>query len=116
VLTTYELLADKAALARSTFEAAQVNDVISLVEGDFRDHVDELDWLSFCFLDAEKDVYLDCYKAVVPHLVTGGLFVADNVISHQSELQSFVDEALSDPRVDSLVVPIGKGELVCRKR
>jgi predicted O-methyltransferase YrrM len=42
--------------------------------------------------------------------------VADNVISHQSELQSFVDEALSDPRVDSLVVPIGKGELVCRKR
>jgi len=116
VLTTYELLADKAALARSTFEAAQVNDVISLVEGDFRHHVDELDWLSFCFLDAEKDVYLDCYKAVVPHLVTGGLFVADNVISHQSELQGFVDEALSDPRVDALVVPIGKGELVCRKR
>ncbi len=90
--------------------------MISLVEGDFRDHATQLEWVSFCFLDAEKDVYRDCYEAVVPHLVSGGLFVADNVISHQSELQGFVDEALSDPRVDALVVPIGKGELVCRKR
>jgi len=116
VLTTYEILADKAVLARSTFEKARVQDVISLVEGDFRDHATQLEWVSFCFLDAEKDVYRDCYEAVVPHLVSGGLFVADNVISHQSELQGFVDEALSDPRVDALVVPIGKGELVCRKR
>jgi predicted O-methyltransferase YrrM len=115
-LVTYEVLADKAALARSTFHDAGVDDVITLVQGDFRDHVDQLDWLSFVFLDAEKDAYADCYEAVVPHLVTGGLFVADNVISHQSELQPFVDNAMSDPRVDALVVPIGKGELVCRKR
>jgi predicted O-methyltransferase YrrM len=93
-----------------------VGDVISLVEGDFLQHISQLEWVSFCFLDAEKDVYHDCYEAVVPHLVSGGLLVADNVVSHQSELQTFVDEALSDPRVDALVVPIGKGELVCRKK
>jgi caffeoyl-CoA O-methyltransferase len=116
VLTTYELLTEKAALARETFQNAEVEDVISLVEGNFLDHADQLDWVSFCFLDAEKDVYRECYEVVVPHLVTGALFIADNVISHQSELQGFVDNALSDPRVDSLVVPIGKGELVCRKR
>ncbi len=115
-LTTYEVLADKAEAARGTFRDAGVTDVITLVEGDFLEHVDKLDWVSFCFLDAEKDVYADCYDAVVPHLVSGGLLVADNVISHQSELQGFVDQSLSDPRVDSLVIPIGKGELVCRKR
>ena len=116
VLTTYEILPAKAALARRTFESARVGDVISLVEGDFLQHISQLEWVSFCFLDAEKDVYHDCYEAVVPHLVSGGLLVADNVVSHQSELQTFVDEALSDPRVDALVVPIGKGELVCRKK
>jgi caffeoyl-CoA O-methyltransferase len=42
--------------------------------------------------------------------------VADNVISHQVELQPMIDAALVDPRVDAVVVPIGKGELVCRKR
>jgi len=115
-LTTFEILADKADAARSTFREAGVEDVIALVQGDFLDHVEHLDWVSFCFLDAEKDVYSRCYDVVVPHLVSGGLFVADNVISHQSELQGFVDQALSDPRVDALVVPIGKGELVCRKR
>ena len=116
VLTTYEILPAKAALARRTFESARVGDVISLVEGDFLQHISQLEWVSFCFLDAEKDVYHDCYEAVVPHLVSGGLLVSDNVVSHQSELQTFVDEALSDPRVDALVVPIGKGELVCRKK
>jgi hypothetical protein len=26
-----------------------------------------------------------------------------------------LDRALSDPRVDALIVPIGNGELVCRR-
>jgi hypothetical protein len=41
--------------------------------------------------------------------------VADNVISHADVLGKIVDLAESDDRVDSVVVPIGKGELVCRK-
>ena len=45
-----------------------------------------------------------------------GLLVADNAISRQADLQPMLDAALSDPRVDALVVPIGTGELVCRKR
>jgi predicted O-methyltransferase YrrM len=52
----------------------------------------------------------------VSRLVPGALLVADNAISHQTDLQPMLDAALSDPRVDALIVPIGKGELVCRKR
>jgi predicted O-methyltransferase YrrM len=44
------------------------------------------DWVSFRFLDTEKDVHHDCYEAVMPHLVRGGLPIADNVLSHQGEL------------------------------
>lgn len=115
-LRTYEILAAKAALARETFAAAGVGDVIELVEGDFLAHADQLGPIGFCFLDAEKEVYSACYDVVVPLLVPGGVLVADNAISHQSELQPVIDRALADSRVDALVVPIGTGELLCRKR
>ena len=115
-LTTFEILAAKSAMAAQTFAAAGVGDVVRLVEGDFLAHVDTLGDIGFCFLDAEKDVYGLCYEAVVPRLVPGALLVADNAINHQAALQPMLDAALSDPRVDALVVPIGKGELVCRKR
>jgi predicted O-methyltransferase YrrM len=116
VLTTFEVLETKVAMASATFASAQVNDVITCVHGDFLDFVDRLDAISFCFLDAEKEVYGRCYEEVVPRLVKGGLLVADNAINHQLTLQPMIDAALLDPRVDALVVPIGKGELVCRKR
>lgn len=116
-LTTYEVLPDKAALAAQTFRAAGVEDVVRLVEGDAREHLadDGPADVAFCFLDAEKEVYADCYELVVPRLVPGGLLVADNAVSHTADLQPVIEGAAADPRVDALVVPIGKGELVCRR-
>jgi caffeoyl-CoA O-methyltransferase len=61
------------------------------------------------------ETYRACYEAVVPNLVAGGLLLADNVTSHREELAALVDRAAADPRVDALVVPVGKGVLVCRK-
>ena len=115
-LVTYEFDGAKVQRAKKTFERAKVHDVVTLVEGDFLDHATEIRHVGFAFLDAEKDVYERCYELIVPQLVTGGMLVADNVISHAKDLATFVDRALADPRVDALVVPIGKGELVCRKR
>jgi len=71
--------------------------------------------VSFCFLDAEKEVYRGCYDMVIPNMVRGGILVADNAINHEATLRPMLDAALSDERVDALIVPIGKGELVCRK-
>ncbi len=114
-LTTFELLPEKVALARETFAQAGVKDIVTLIHGDARDHLAAIDDIAFCFLDAEKDVYADCYKAIVPNLVSGGLLIADNVISHQDALQPFVDHATADNRIDCVVAPIGKGNLLCRK-
>ena len=115
-LTTFELLDEKVALARETFALAGVEDVVELVHGDAREHLGEISDVAFCFLDAEKEIYADCYDAVVPNLVPGGLLIADNAINHAATLQPMIDRALADNRVDALVVPIGKGELVCRKK
>ncbi|UCD64537.1 MAG: O-methyltransferase [Candidatus Zixiibacteriota bacterium] len=114
-LTTFEVLEEKARMARDTFRLAGVDDLIDVVVGDARDHLAGCRDIAFCFLDAEKDVYLDCYNLVVPNLVRGGLLVADNAISHAEELKPLIDRAMSDPRVDAVVVPVGKGELICRR-
>jgi predicted O-methyltransferase YrrM len=114
-ITTFEILDEKAAIAGETFRSAGVEDVITLVKGDAREHLGHLSGISFCFLDCEKDAYLDCYNAVIPLMVDGGLLIADNVISHRQELGPFIERVMRDERIDALIVPIGKGELVCRK-
>ena len=113
---TFEILQEKGILASETFRTAGVEDCVELVIGDARDHLDDYSGISFCFLDAEKEIYRDCYDKVIPNMVRGGLLVADNATSHEDILGPMIERALSDERVDSLVVPIGRGELVCRKR
>ncbi len=115
-ITTYEILAEKVELARQTFQIAGVSDVVELVHGDALDYLPSCDDIAFCFLDAEKEVYDRCYEAVLPAMVSGGLLVADNAINHQATLRPMLNRALQDERVDALIVPIGKGELICRKK
>jgi caffeoyl-CoA O-methyltransferase len=114
-LYTFELLPEKAQLARETFRVAQVEKTITLMEGDARNHIPQFEDIAFCFLDAEKEVYDECCESIVPRLIRGGLLIADNALSHQEALKPMLDRALTDKRVDALIVPIGKGVLVCRK-
>lgn len=114
-IRTFEILEKKAGIARETFMTAGVEDVVELIKGDARDYIEHFDDIAFCFLDAEKEIYAECYEAVIPKLVPGGLLVADNAINHRETLQPMLDKALSDERMDALIVPIGKGELICRK-
>lgn len=114
-LVTYELLEEKVRLAEETFRIANVEESVKLVAGDALDHLPQLENIAFCFLDAEKEIYAACYDEIVPKLVPGGLLIADNALNHQATLQPMIDRALLDERIDALVVPIGKGELVCRK-
>jgi predicted O-methyltransferase YrrM len=115
-IKTFEILPEKIELAEETFRLADVEDVVELIHGDARKHIDKIKDIAFCFLDAEKEVYGECYEAVVPNMVPGGILIADNAINHRETLQPMLDRALSDDRVDALIVPIGKGELLCRKR
>jgi caffeoyl-CoA O-methyltransferase len=115
-ITTFEILPEKAELARKTFADSGVNDVVELVEGDALNYLPTLNDVAFCFLDAEKEIYQRCYETVMPQMVKGGILVADNAINFEALLRPMLDEALSDARVDGLIVPIGHGELVCRRK
>lgn len=114
-IRTFEILEEKIKIAKETFLQSKMDNYVELIEGDARDYLKEEKNISFCFLDAEKEVYEDCYDLIIPNLVKGGLLIADNAINHYKTLKPMIDKALSDERVDALVVPIGKGELLCRK-
>ena len=115
-LVTFELLPDKADLARETFSKAGIKDAVELIHGDARGHLSDYDDIAFCFLDAEKEMYAEFYELIIPKLVQGGLLIADNAISHAEELDSFLKQARKDRKIDALVLNVGKGLLICSRR
>ena len=115
-ITTFEILDEKAKLATETFKITEVNDVVNLIHSDVLLHLSLYKDIAFCFLDAEKEIYGQCYDEVIVNMVTGGILIADNAISHEKALRPMLNRVLEDERVDALIVPIGRGELVCRKK
>ena len=114
-LFTYELLPEKAALARETFKQAKVEKLIELKNGDARGHVGDFGEVAFCFIDCEKEMYAEIFELVAPNLVKDGLIIVDNVTSHQAELAEFIARVEADVSLDTIILPIGKGLMVSRK-
>lgn len=115
LVTTFEILEEKVKLAKETFVETDMGQFIDLIIGDARDYLKDYANIAFCFLDAEKEIYEECYDLVIPNMVEGGFLIADNAINHYETLKPIIDKALADHRVDALIIPIGKGELLCRK-
>ena len=114
-LYTYELLPEKAALARETFKQAKVEKLIELKNGDARGHVGDFGEVAFCFIDCEKEMYAEIFELVAPNLVEDGLIIVDNIISHKKDLADFIVQVEADEGVDTVILPVGKGLMVCRK-
>nr|WP_226990841.1 O-methyltransferase [Methanosarcina acetivorans] len=115
-LITFEIQEEKVKMARETFSKAGIENIVELVHGDARHLISRYAGISFCFLDCDKEYYPDCYEAVIPKMIRGGILIADNVISHAAMLKPFLDYVYNDQRVDTVLVPLKNGELVCRKR
>ena len=115
-IKTHELLEEKIRLAKESFKQACIEDWVELIEGDAIENIKKLENISFCFLDCEKEMYEPCWEILSKKMVKNGILIADNAISHADTLLPWIQKVLDNPDFDSLVVPIGKGELVCRKK
>lgn len=116
-VTTLELDPLKIERARRNLTDADLGSIVTVVEGDARETLKALDPpADFVFLDLEKELYLDCLEPIVTLLRPGGLLVADNLLSHAQDLASFREAAESHPNLECLLVPIPRGELLCRKK
>jgi len=115
-IVTFEIDPEKVELARTTFAAAGVEDLVEQRQGDGAAGLSELERaVDLVFLDSEKNDYLRVLEPAIVALRVGGLLVADNLVSHEADLTPFREAALADPRLSGLVVPIGRGELLAAR-
>ncbi len=115
-VTTLEIDPAKIERAGRNLAEAQVDDLVTIREGDALQALPGLDGpFDMIFLDFEKELYLEALNPLVDLLRPGGLLVADNLLSHAEELAPFRQAAESHPELECLLVPIPRGELLCRK-
>ena len=115
-VTTLEIDRAKIERARRNLAEAQVDDLVTILEADALQALPSLDGpFDFVFLDFEKELYVEALNPLVDLLRPGGLLVADNLLSHAEELASFRQAAESHAELECLLVPIPRGELLCRK-
>ena len=69
----------------------------------------------FVFLDSDRSRYVDWAPALLD-VIDFGLLVVDNALSHPQEIAPFRQLIRSHADLDSVVLPIGKGQLVVRRR
>jgi caffeoyl-CoA O-methyltransferase len=113
-LTTVYLDEKKVALARENISRAGAGSV-QVFHGDALDYATRFEELAFCFSDIEPpENNAKVYEKVVPRLVPGGWLVIDNVTSPRLQTE-LLKRAENDPRVDCVLLPFPKGDLICRK-
>jgi predicted O-methyltransferase YrrM len=114
-LTTVELDEKKVALARANFSRAGAESTVKSVHGDGLDYAARFDEIAFCFSDLQPpELNAEVYEKIVPRLVPGGWLVIDNVTSPRVQTD-LLNRARTDTRIDSVLLPFPKGDLICRK-
>ncbi len=113
-------------IGRKYWAEAGVADRIDLRIGDGHKLVREIDHeVDLVFLDADKDGYVDYYDQLLPRLRPGGILLADNTLAdgrvvgepeRVPPVKAFNDHVAGDDRVDVVIIPIGDGLTLIRKR
>jgi predicted O-methyltransferase YrrM len=100
----------KAEAWRRNLAEAGLEDTAELLEGDAFESLRAIDDVfDVVFIDAEKDDYELLFDLSRPKVEPGGLFLADNVLSHEETLGDYSRHRQADPTLLSLTVPLDRG-------
>ena len=116
-LTTYELDARRAELARQNFKRAGVEKLVTLIEGDAHEEVVKLkEPIDLLFLDADKSGYSDYLDKLLPLVRPGGLIVAHNMVRPRPD-PKFIKAITTDADLETLFLNMdGAGVAVTLKK
>jgi predicted O-methyltransferase YrrM len=115
-LTTFEIDSRRAAMARENLRKAGVEDVVTVIEGDAHEEVEQVDGpIDILFLDADKEGYIDYLNKLLPKLRPGGLIVAHNINPRQADPR-FVEAITTNPDLETLILNHTGGVSVTLKK
>jgi predicted O-methyltransferase YrrM len=115
-LTTFEIDAQRAALARENFKKAGVDDIVTLVEGDAHEKVTEIQGpVDICFIDADKEGYSDYLSKLLPKVRPGGLIIAHNITPGMAD-PKFLAAITTNPDLETVFYQQGGGVSVTLKK
>jgi caffeoyl-CoA O-methyltransferase len=119
-ITTHEINAKNAALARENFKKAGVEDLVTLVEGDAHELVLKLkEPIDILFIDADKPGYADYLKKLLPLVRSGGMILAHNTTNSGRQMPDYFTAVTADPNLDSIFLgqqSIGIGVTLKKRR
>jgi predicted O-methyltransferase YrrM len=100
----------KAEAWRRNVAEAGLEEAVELVEGDAFETLPQIqDVFDIVFIDAEKEDYERLFRLARDKVEPGGLFVADNVLSHGETLAAYSGARQADPTLESVTVPLDRG-------
>jgi predicted O-methyltransferase YrrM len=95
---------------RANVAEAGLDDTVELAEGDAFVSLPEIrDVFDVVFIDAEKEDYERLFQLARDKVEPGGLFVADNVLSHADPLAEYSSARQADPTLESVTLPLDRG-------
>jgi predicted O-methyltransferase YrrM len=108
-LTTIEIHADEAKLARENIEKADIRPKIDVIVGDAIKVIPKLTGkFDMVFIDAAKEEYYDYLKLVEKKLHKGSVIVADNAGIFAGQMREYLDCMRSSDKYASEYVPFGE--------
>jgi len=103
-LMTFELDAERAAIARENFKKAGVETVVTLIEGDAHKELAKVKGpVDLVFIDAEKEGYRQYLEQVLPLVRPGGMIVAHNM-RYPTARPEFVEAVTTNPALDTVFI------------
>jgi caffeoyl-CoA O-methyltransferase len=118
-------------VAQRYWKRAGLEDTITLKLGPALDTLRALPaepQFDLAFIDAEKEDYVDYWEELVPRMRPGGLLLADNTLHHGQVvdpaanatnvqgIRAFNARVRDDDRVEQVLIPIGDGVNLARKK
>jgi caffeoyl-CoA O-methyltransferase len=128
-LHTIELRDEDAAISQNYFAKSSHSSQIVLHHGNALKIIPQLkETWDLIFIDADKTNYINYYELTLPHLKSGGVILADNVLFHGDVLKEnisgknaiaineFNEHVAKDERVQQVIMTVRDGLMMVLKK